>query len=349
MQTKAKRKLTDITFDAKDAHVSLVTKEQGGPANGKDKALVIKSARSKEFVEKIQQVRVSMELDDFLRYFFNVYGTQADMLAAMMGYSEDESESDAGMFHPNKSFYEWRCDKWEAANPGMECPDDVKWAMETDEEYKEYIDSMLSGIEIIKSLAQSENIQESIAELDEDTHLDLVLKQVKFEKAEKKFKAEQKKAARKAAKSKTTDGETMTKSATPSGTDAGTEVTAIEKSVHESVLKQLEDTKVALQKATDELTALQAEKQEQVEKARFAAVKDAVKDEAKATVLFKSLKGLEQADFDASVETLAQITKQADAANDLFNEKGAEGNGATAPKQESAVAKAVKARQAKAA
>ena len=55
--TKAKRKLTDITFEHEGAHLALVHKMQGGSANGY-KTLVMKSVdnRSPEFIQKASQI-----------------------------------------------------------------------------------------------------------------------------------------------------------------------------------------------------------------------------------------------------------------------------------------------------
>lgn len=50
-ELKAKRRLTDISFDHEGAHVALVGKFQGGPANGVD-TLLFKSASTEEISEE---------------------------------------------------------------------------------------------------------------------------------------------------------------------------------------------------------------------------------------------------------------------------------------------------------
>ena len=93
-KTKAKRKLTDITFEHEGAHLALVHKMQGGAANGYS-TLVMKSLdnRSPEFIQEASQIRVTLSLPDFLEKFFHVWGDDAEVLAAMFGYVESEDDS----------------------------------------------------------------------------------------------------------------------------------------------------------------------------------------------------------------------------------------------------------------
>lgn len=105
-KVKAKRKLTDITFEHEGAHLALVHKAQGGAASGY-KTLVMKSVdnRSPEFIEKASQVKVTLSLPDFLEKFFHVWGEDAELLATMFGYEPSEDESDDE--YSTQSF--WSC------------------------------------------------------------------------------------------------------------------------------------------------------------------------------------------------------------------------------------------------
>ena len=86
-QTK-KRVMKNVTFDHENAHLALCSKEQG-VANNADYALILKSqGASEEFIEKMQQVQITLELPDFLNRFFNIWEEDADVLATMMGYVE---------------------------------------------------------------------------------------------------------------------------------------------------------------------------------------------------------------------------------------------------------------------
>ena len=122
-------------------------------------------------------------------------------------------------------------------------------------------------------------------------------------------------------------------------------VEMVEKSALESIQKQMEDQKVELQKALDLVKAFEAEKKEAVRKARFEQVKGAVKDEAKAEVLFKAVGLVEdESEFQAVVKALSELQALADK-SDLFVEKGVQIETEEAPK-ESAVARVLKSRLA---
>jgi hypothetical protein len=148
-QRKAKRKLSDISFEKEGAHVALTSKQQGGPANTHDYALVLKSNKfSEEFVQKMQQVRVTMELPDFLCKFFSMYGDNAEILARMMGYEYPEMPEQ-----------------------------DV---LET---YSDYIESKMEAFEILKAVNEADNLSSVLSELDEGEYLAMLNDQALIEKA----------------------------------------------------------------------------------------------------------------------------------------------------------------------
>jgi len=339
-QRKAKRKLSNIDFSADGAHIALVSKDQGGGANGANYALMLKSANfSDEFIEKMQQVKVTLELPEFLRRFFGLWYEDADVLAAMMGYVE---------------------------------PVDTA-AMEAEEAQKEvqsWIEERMSAFEIIKSLENAESIPEVLSTLTEDQYLNLLKDQEKLEKAFKKIDKEKNSA--KAPKAKADEGSTEAvakaeqsddkteakvepsetvnkgKSMTKEVKTVEQEVTVemVEKSAFESVQKQLEDQKVELQKALDLVKAFEQEKKEAIRKARFEQVKTAVKNDATAEVLFKAVGLVEdESEFQAVVKALVEMQAVVEK-SDLFVEKGVQIETEAAP-QESAVAKILKARLSK--
>jgi hypothetical protein len=348
---KPKRKLKNIDFSGDTAHIALVSKSQGGPANLSPNALILKSGEgSSEFIQKMQKVKVTMEIPEFLETFFCLYEDDAEVLAAMMGYTEGSGEDDAGTYS-RESFWSWYRDK----NPG-----ESVWDLTPEQEdvaYQEFIASQLSGIEIIKSLKGATSQVKALTKLDEDSYLSFALMQEKVEKALKnkdsavaKFN-EEKKVVLKAAKT------TKTKEVNMPGAiqeqDLQTSFVALQKSFESTqtsyveLQKSFEDQKVELQKAQEIVAELKKEKQEQVEKARFEVMKAAVKDEAKAAVLFKAVKDSSDEDFQAVVKSLTEISKAVEQ-GDLFKENGASGEGAVQDQdQESSVAKILKAKQVK--
>lgn len=155
--------------------------------------------------------------------------------------------------------------------------------------------------------------------------------------------------------------ENMTDKVQDAVQDAKLEMTVevVEKSALDAVQKAFEQEKEALQKALDAqksqleeaqkvLKALEQEKKEALAKARKDAVVAAVKDTEKAEVLFKAVGLVESEEvFQEVVKALADISALAEQ-NEMFVEKGVsvEGDGSD-KKNESAVAKLLKAKHAK--
>lgn len=145
-KVKTKRKLSNIDFSREDAHIALTSKTiNGGPANGADYALVMKAANQTESIEKMQQVQVTLELPEFLRRFFNMYYEDAEVLAQLLGYVEEEDES------------------------------------ESEDSYDAYIKERINSFTILKSLKESEDIAKSFEELDEDSKKAVLETQSKLE------------------------------------------------------------------------------------------------------------------------------------------------------------------------
>lgn len=327
---KATRRLTDIDFSSEGSHMALCHKDNG-PANGHDYALVIKSTKfSEETIKKMQQIRVTMELPEFLTTFFDLYWDEAHVLAALMGYERPESE------------YELQS-------------------------HEDYIESQLEAFEIMKSVYEADDITKGLADLSEDDYLALLTDQETVEKALKK---QEKELAEKNTSSKqksstevksevgaNTEADAEEPAVTvvkynknssrgwePTNTNLvkeenmtkKAEVEVVEKSVveqmqsdfdaaKEELNKAVEAQKEELKKAQEMIEKFQAEKKEAIKKARFAQVKDAVKVEDKAEVLFKALSLVEsQEDFDAVVECLKEMTEIVEK-SELFVEKGVEG------------------------
>lgn len=147
MTKKAKRVITEFDFEKEGASVHLVSKKQGGAANGfttlikKSKATEqLPDVEQVEIQKKLEQIKVTMSMEDFLRKFFNMYYDDAELLTAMLGF-QTEYES----------------------------------YMETEESepysHADYIASKLSGFEIMKSMHEGQ--YEDASALDIVTILEL--------------------------------------------------------------------------------------------------------------------------------------------------------------------------------
>lgn len=143
--TQAKRRLTDINFNYDGAHVALVGKHQGGPANGVT-TLITKATNSisEEVIEKASTVTVSMQFPEFLRKFFGMYWDDAEVLSAAMGYGRTE--------YP-------------------------------DVEVKDYIDQRIESISIMKSVYRAQDLEKALSELTPEQTLALLKDQEMLEKA----------------------------------------------------------------------------------------------------------------------------------------------------------------------
>lgn len=147
MTKKAKRVITEFDFEKEGASVHLVSKKQGGAANGfttlikKSKATdSLPELEQVEIQKKLEQIKVTMSMEDFLRKFFNMYYDDAELLTAMLGF---QTEYEAYM-------------ETEESEPYS---------------HADYIASKLSGFEIMKSMHEGQ--YEDASALDIVTILEL--------------------------------------------------------------------------------------------------------------------------------------------------------------------------------
>lgn len=149
--TDLKRRLTDIKFEHEGAHVALVGKHQGGPANGIT-TLVTKATNAidQATVDKATQVTVTLDFEEFLRKFFNMYWEDAEILARALGFADDTEDDDIGV------------DYW-----------------------KEYIDEKVSQINIMKGVYKAQDVSKALSELSPAEMLSLLQTQEILEKAMK--------------------------------------------------------------------------------------------------------------------------------------------------------------------
>ena len=343
-KVKAKRKLTDITFEHEGAHLALVHKAQGGAASGY-KTLVMKSVdnRSPEFIEKASQVKVTLSLPDFLEKFFHVWGEDAELLATLFGYepSEDESEE-----YSTQSFWSWYREK------AMEHGAVDSWGdpitRPTSQDRKEWVEDQLQGIEILKSATLAKGSADFINSLTEEQYLGL-LKDQQF--IEKSFKLQEVK--------KDLDGESggkPTKGVNPKQTKASKADTQENKMTQETIEKAQYDAKEVelqkaladIQKAKEEIELFKAKEKEAVEKAREAEVVAAVVDVDASAKLFKAVKDLDAEAFKDVVDVVKALTAKVDE-SEMFKEKGSKESGEKVSKaaaQANPVAAALQARLA---
>jgi hypothetical protein len=323
--TKAKRQLKDISFDGENAHMAVVGKQAGGPANGKDFFLTLKSnnSYSEETIQKASTVKLELEITEYLRRFYDLYWDQSEVLARSLGFTTAQMDYEA------------------------------KEKAEDSTEYVSWIDEQVKSIEVIKSFKDSKNVLSDFVKLSEDQYLQFIQDQELVEKA---FKLIEQNSSKVNTKVENGSTDTVAKSAklSESRVDPETKVTKgksmsgktetspelIEKSVLTEVQKALDEKAVELQKALDLISQMKQKEKEAITKSRFETLKSAVKDETKATTLFKAFSLVESdEDFQAVVKAVGDLVEQVEK-SDLFKETGASGAGDES-KDESPVLKAV--------
>lgn len=142
---KATRRLTNFNFREDGAHVALVGKHQGGPANGITTLITKATAHiDQAVIEKASTVTVTMQFPEFLRKFFGMYWDDSEVLSAAMGYGRTE--------YP-------------------------------DETVKDWIDQRVESISIMKSVYRAQDVEKALADLTPEQTLALLKDQEMLEKA----------------------------------------------------------------------------------------------------------------------------------------------------------------------
>lgn len=341
-KTKPKRTLKNIDFSGKDAHISLVGTEdwQGQqPANGSPYALVLKASKfTDEHIAKATQIRVTLDIDNFLQRFYGLGYFESEVLARALGFESaaDDSKED------------------------------------TAQTWEDYIASQVAAIEVIKQLAESEDIGKTLSELEPETYITLLESQAKLEKAFKKVEKNSKATVKTAAKE---DGEATAKveqtkevakknvEASPSDAiiknketpmtkevkvvETDITVEMVEKSALDSIQKAMKEQTEQLTKALETVKQFEIEKAAAIQKSRKDKLTETIKDTEKVEALVKGLANVESEEiFQEVIKALAGLmTVQKN--SDLFKEQGFSSEEAS-KEEETPLMKAVKAAAEKA-
>lgn len=311
---KAKRRLSNINFEAEGSHLALVHKVQGGAANN-TKTLVMKATDkySPEFIQKASQVKVTLSLPDFLEKFFHVWGDDAEILATLFGYTP--SEDDSGEYE-QENFWCWYREK--AAKEGNLDYWGEPLTRATDEDRKQWLSEQLQGIEILKSATLAKGSTDFISGLTEEQYLNLLKDQEFIEKSFTKLEV----------KKDVNNG-----GGEPQQSKANTADTQENKMTQETIAKAQYDADVTakevelqkaladIQKAKEEIELFKAKEKASIEKARENEVKAALKEEEASAKLFKAVKELSDEAFKDVVDVVKSLSAKLDE-TDMFKEKG---------------------------
>ena len=291
---KPKRRLTDIRFDHEGGHMALVHKGQGGAANGYT-TLVFKAVNDipETLVEKATKVSVTMDFEDFLVKFFNMYYDDAEVLAKLLGYEKEEMPSD---------MYDYL------------------------EDHRKYINERVEAISILKALYAKKDIKKALSELSYQDSLNVLEAQELLEKAMSSVESGGDKVSVIKAEidspSQPKEDSDMEKEMIQKALHEELVTKAVSEAV-DVVKAQMAAQEEVLKSAQAELEVFKAKEAEAVVKARKTALAGVLAED-KVEDMFKATEGLGDESFNVIVKSLAEKAAQLEQ-SDLFKEAGVSG------------------------
>lgn len=341
--------ITSITFDHEGAHLAAVHALQQ-PANGCPDALIFKADESDEELTKaLEQITVTMSMEEYLRKYMNMYHSDAEMLTMMMGmmteyeyYMEEESEP---MTH--KEYMQMKMDKIKILDSNMM---DIERSTYADlpEDVRDAAKCTLTAL--FKSFAEDEERQEMFEQYVVEKVSTAPSDAIQAE--EKTEETIQSSSSTESLNKTTTNGnqkETITMPKTTTQSTEGTATLSMEDilksadfaellkakvdeataKVEAAKQKDLDKAAADLEKATARVEALEKAEQERIEKTytTFATKLGFLGEDEVVGDLVKAIMTLRNTDVDAAstvVTALDKAKKAIDAATS--NETGFSGH-----------------------
>lgn len=307
---KAKCRLSDISFEKMGCHVALVGPSVGSAANGYT-TLILKSVDDipKEFVEKATQVSVTMNFEEFLTRWFNMYYEDAEVLARVLGL------------------------------------DDVKEAMQSDmtsyqDDYRKMIDDRVNAIQIMKSVYASQDVKKAFRELSYKDALSVIEAQSMLEVVMSSVEGKNVPVT-KGQDKPTNQEDIMDKEMIQKALHKELIQKAVQEAVDVVKAEMAAQTEI-LKAAQDELSVFKAKELEAIVKARKQSL-SGVLAEDKVEEMYKATQALPQEAFDVIVKSLAEQNKALEE-SDLFKETGVPGDAEQDQKQKDGTAAILKAK-----
>lgn len=310
---KAKRRLSDIKFEHEGASVAIVHRDQGGPANGMT-VLTIKAVNDipEEILEKATQVSVTMDFEEFLVKWFNMYYEDAEVLAELLGMEKEEEEEPSDMY-------------------------------DYQGEHRRWIEEKVSAIQIMKSIYASQDIKKALNALSYKDSLAVLEAQELLEKAMSSVNSEGDNVSTKKVEmdspSTTTSEDIMEKIEKALHEELVTKAVA---EAVEVVKAQMAAQEEVLKAAQAELEVFKAAQAEAVVKARKEALAGVLAEDA-VEAMFKATEVLSQEAFETVVKSLAEKAAQLEE-SELFKEAGVPGQSEQDPVKMDGTAAILKAK-----
>jgi hypothetical protein len=313
--SKPSKKLSDITFEHDDAHIALVSKQQGGGAVGHNYAIVLKANKFDPVeVKKASKVQVELEITEFLTRFFYMCQVDAEILARTLGFTTKMQEK--MILEQKEKMLENEEVKIDPEYPSYDSDA---------EEIDMYVTSKVQSLNIMKALHNEATRVETMANLTKDEYLQLLKDQAMLEKAMKKveaLKAKESNSPASAAGSEDTTSVNVDKSkvSQPAKSD---KLDKLENKVMvEELQKALDNQKVELEKALAQIAEFEKAKKEALVKAKTDKIAEAVQDEQLAAILVKAGLTLDSdEDFNTYVGAVRTLSEKIEKSA-LFREEG---------------------------
>ena len=313
--SKPSKKLSDITFEHDDAHIALVSKQQGGGAVGHNYAIVLKANKFDPVeVKKASKVQVELEITDFLTRFFYLCQVDAEILARTLGFTTKMQEK--MILEQKEKMLENEEVKIDPEYPSYDSDAEV---------IDMYVTSKVQSLNLMKALHNEATRVETMANLTKDEYLQLLKDQAMLEKAMKKveaLKAKESNSPASAAGSEDTTNVNVDKSkvSQPAKSD---KLDKLENKVMvEELQKALDNQKVELEKALAQIAEFEKAKKEALVKAKTDKITDTVQDEQLAAILVKAGLTLDSdEDFNTYVGAVRTLSEKIEKSA-LFREEG---------------------------
>lgn len=335
---RAKRRIKKFDFTGEDSAVALVGPAVGGPANGVP-TILFKGADqfSEDFQQSIAKMKIKMSSEEFMAKFFNEFMNKPQDLAKAMNASEDLNEDIArDAIESNLQNLALLKALHEADNK-LEILESL-----TEEDYL----AMLQDQEILEAALDSIE-KNSLQDNPEDTRSSLMVTPQGNDTSRIACEVISEEVSKASVNIENLEKH-MTQEVNPEVMTQEVTVEMVEKSAFESVQKALEEQQAQLAKALETIKQFEEEKRQAIIKAKTDKVHAIIKDEKHRDIITKASLSLESEDDFSAFMAAMQAMMQSVETSQMFMEKGASvDTEAESVQQESAVARVLKARQAK--
>jgi len=309
---KAKRRLSDFNFEVEGAHVALVGPAVGSGAN-EWTVLTMKATNDipEEIVKKATEVQVTMDFEEFLVRWFNMYYEDAEVLAKLLGMEKEIEPSD---------MYDYQG------------------------EHRKYIEERVAAIQIMKSIYASQDVKKAFNDLSYEDSLSVIEAQAMLEKIMSSVEEGKNVPVTKGQAKPSTNGDIMSQDMIQKALHEELVAKAVQE-VLTKASKEKAQIEEVLKSVQAELEVFKAKEKEAVIKARKDALAGVVAED-QVEEMFKATEALDNEAFDTILKTLSAKTKALEE-SEMFKETGVSGTGEDDPAEKDGTAAILKAKYAK--